>query len=118
MGGSSKTPSRKLPLRLRQRLQILKAAPHGIFHRHDVPERLAHRDESAIADSAQTGKHILGIDATGFINVVFDKHFAGTLDASVLIAGSPRMMQEAVKVAISKGIPAGQIRHDPIQVAP
>lgn len=56
--------------------------------------------------------------ATGFINAVLDKHFAGTLDADVLIAGSPRMMQETVKVAKAKGIPAGQIRHDPIQVAP
>lgn len=54
----------------------------------------------------------------GFINAVLDKHFTGTLDADVLIAGSPRMMQETVKVAKSKGVPEAQIRHDPIKVAP
>jgi len=56
--------------------------------------------------------------ATGFINAVLDKHFPDTLDADVLIAGSPRMMQETVKVAEAKGIQKSQIRHDPIQVAP
>ena len=55
---------------------------------------------------------------TGFINVVLDKHFTGTLDADVLIAGSPRMMQETVKVVKAKGVPEAQIRHDPITVAP
>ncbi len=55
---------------------------------------------------------------TGFVNVVLDKHFTGTLDADVLIAGSPRMMQETVKVVKAKGVPEGQIRHDPIKVAP
>jgi len=55
---------------------------------------------------------------TGFINAVLDKHFTGTLDADVLIAGSPRMMQETVKVTEAKGVPKSQIRHDPIQVAP
>ncbi len=56
--------------------------------------------------------------ATGFINVVLDKHFTGTLDADVLMAGSPRMMQETEKVAKAKGVPEAQVRHDPIKVAP
>lgn len=56
--------------------------------------------------------------ATGFINAVLDKHFAGALDADVLIAGSPRMMQETVKTVKAKGVPDSQIRHDPITVAP
>ena len=56
--------------------------------------------------------------ATGFINVVLDKHFTGPLDADVLIAGSPRMMQETVKAVKAKGVPEAQIRHDPITVAP
>lgn len=56
--------------------------------------------------------------ATGFINVVLDQHFTGALDADVLIAGSPRMMQETVKVIKAKGVPDAQIRHDPITVAP
>jgi NAD(P)H-flavin reductase len=56
--------------------------------------------------------------ATGFINVVLDKHFPSKLDADVLLAGSPRMMEETVKVVKAKGVPPNQIRHDPIQVAP
>ncbi|MBM3755343.1 MAG: hypothetical protein FJW38_15325 [Acidobacteria bacterium] len=56
--------------------------------------------------------------ATGFVNVVLDKHFTGTLDADILIAGSPRMMQETVKVVKAKGVPDTQVRHDPIKVAP
>lgn len=56
--------------------------------------------------------------ATGFINTVVDKHFTGPLDADVLIAGSPRMMQETVKVVKAKGVPESQVRHDPIKVAP
>jgi Na+-transporting NADH:ubiquinone oxidoreductase subunit F len=55
---------------------------------------------------------------TGFVNAVLDKHFTGTVDADVFIAGSPRMMQETVKVVKAKGVPEAQIRHDPITVAP
>lgn len=56
--------------------------------------------------------------ATGFINAVVEKHFPATLDADVLMAGSPRMMAETEKVVKAKGVPDGQIRHDPITVAP
>ena len=56
--------------------------------------------------------------ATGFINTIVDRHFQTTMDADVLIAGSPRMMQETVKVVTAKGVPAKQIRQDPIKVAP
>lgn len=56
--------------------------------------------------------------STGFVNVVLNKHFTGALDADVLIAGSPRMMQETVKVVKAKGVPDTQVRHDPIKVAP
>jgi Na+-transporting NADH:ubiquinone oxidoreductase subunit F len=55
---------------------------------------------------------------TGFVNAVLDEHFTGAVDADVLIAGSPRMMQETVKVVKAKRVPETQIRHDPITVAP
>jgi Na+-transporting NADH:ubiquinone oxidoreductase subunit F len=69
----------------------------------------------ALSDPAPDDKWT---ESTGFINVVLDKHFTGTIDADVLIAGSPRMMQETVKVVKAKGVPEAQIRHDPITVAP
>jgi Na+-transporting NADH:ubiquinone oxidoreductase subunit F len=53
---------------------------------------------------------------TGVLGSVLDRHFAGLLDADVLLAGSPAMMQEAVRILQSKGIPPDRIRHDPIQV--
>ena len=56
--------------------------------------------------------------AKGFINAVVDRYFQTSMDADVLIAGSPRMMQETVKVVKAKGVPAKQIRQDPIKVAP
>lgn len=56
--------------------------------------------------------------AKGFANAVLDKHLPGPLDADVLIAGSPRMMQETVKTVKAKGVPDSQIRHDPITVRP
>lgn len=56
--------------------------------------------------------------ATGLVTAIVDRHFPGTLDADVLIAGAPRMMEETTKVARSKGVPDRQIRHDPIKVAP
>jgi len=55
---------------------------------------------------------------SGFISSVLDRRLAGLLDADVLVAGPPRMMQETVKIAEAKGVPRSRIRHDPIQVAP
>lgn len=56
--------------------------------------------------------------ATGLIAAVLDSYFNRALDADVLVAGSPRMMQETVTVARAKGVAPARIRHDPIQVAP
>lgn len=56
--------------------------------------------------------------AKGFANAVLDQQLPSPLDADVLIAGSPGMMQATVKTVKAKGVPDSQIRHDPITVAP
>jgi Na+-transporting NADH:ubiquinone oxidoreductase subunit F len=53
---------------------------------------------------------------TGYINVVLDRHFPGSLEADVFMAGAPIMVSETIKVLRAKGVPAERIHHDPVKV--
>ncbi|MFN7920886.1 MAG: hypothetical protein U0Q16_12360 [Bryobacteraceae bacterium] len=50
------------------------------------------------------------------VTEAFDGYFVDSLDADVLLAGPPRMMDAAAEVAERKGVSRGRIRHDPIRV--
>ena len=53
---------------------------------------------------------------TGYINIVLDKHFKGTLDVDAYLAGPPIMVRETIKVLTAKGVDRDQIHRDPIRV--
>ena len=50
---------------------------------------------------------------TGYINTILDRHFPAPLSADVLIAGSPIMIRETIKVLRAKELDEKRIRHDP-----
>ena len=50
---------------------------------------------------------------TGYINTVLDRQFPTPFSAEVLIAGSPIMVRETIKVLRAKGLDQKSIRHDP-----
>jgi Na+-transporting NADH:ubiquinone oxidoreductase subunit F len=54
--------------------------------------------------------------ATGYINVVLDRHFTAPLQADVYMAGAPILVSETIKVLTAKGVPAERIHHDPVKV--